>query len=225
MADITQVAGTAAAELATPLDPTSVQGATEQVEAQEKPASPTYVTKEELDQIMAETLRRAKQSDKDRMKQIDDKLNTIKTRLESGGTQLTPQQVNVLREQIEEEGDVKQVAAQASAMTPEVQAQVDFIYDQLDETFADVGTTVTINDPEWAAIKAALDDPKGSLAKMIRVAAKQAEAKAARVASQQAAAPARAVSAGGQQTTTSKKLSAEEKLSQGLSGNWSETRR
>ena len=225
MADETRTTGTTGSELATPNTPTSAQTVPAVETAQEKPAEPQYVTREVLDQTIAETLRRAKQSDRDRIKQIDDKLNTIKTRLESGGAQLTPQQVNVLREQIEEEDSVEQVAAQASAVTPEMQAQVDFIYDQLDETFADVGTTVTTNDPEWAAIKEALDDPKGSLAKMIRIAAKQAEAKAVRVASQQAAAPARAVSAGGQQTTTSKKLSAEEKLSQGLSGNWSETRR
>jgi hypothetical protein len=152
------------------------------------------VTKEELEQIMAETLRRAKQSDKDRAKQIDEKLNAITTRLQSGGNQLTPQQVNVLREQIEEEVHVEPKAeAQASAVPPEVQAQTDFVYAQMDATFADVGTVVTPNDPEWTEINAVLNDPNGSLAKLIRVSARQAEAKAVRETAQKTQAAARVV--------------------------------
>lgn len=225
MSDNTQVTGTTDAELAAPIDPTSAQETPAQGEAQETPVSQTYVTKVELDQILAETLRRAKQSDKDRMKQIDEKLNSIKTRLEAGGTQLTPQQVNALREQIEEEGGEGQVTAQASAMTPEMKAQAEFVYAQLEATFADVGVTVTPNDPEYREIKAVLDDPNGSLAKLIRVAARQAEAKVERVASLKQGASARAVSAGGMQGASTRTLSAEEKISKGLSGKWSESPR
>lgn len=203
MTDDTQVTGTAGAVAAPPIDPTLAQTIPTTEAAPEKPVEPKYVTKEELDQIMAETLRRAKQSDRDRMKQIDEKLTAIKARMESDGSQLTPSQVNVLREQIEQEADPTpsvQSQAPASALTPEMQAQADFVFAQIDATFADVGTTVTPNDPEWKAIKAVLDDPKGSLPKAIRAAAKAAEAKAARLAEHANGAAAR-VSSGGPQTT------------------------
>lgn len=199
MADETQTTETTGTELATPINPTSAQTTPIEGAAQEKPAEPKYVTIEELDQRMAETLRRVKQSDRDRMKQIDEKLTNIKTRLESGGNQLTPQQVNVLREQIEEEvisPAEQKVEAPASALPPEVQAQVDYIHAQLDATFADVGTTVIPSDPEWKAIKEVMDDPKGSLPKLIRIAAKQAEAKQERTASLKEGAAARVISGG-----------------------------
>lgn len=199
MADETKATGTPGAELATPIDPPSAQTVPAGETAQEKPAEPKYVTIEELDQRMAETLRRVKQSDRDRMKQIDEKLTTIKTRLESDGNQLTPQQVNVLREQIEDEvisPAEQRVEAPASALPPEVQAQVDYFYAQLDATFADVGTTVLPSDPEWKDIKQAMDDPNGSLARVIRIAAKQAEAKQERTASLKESAAARVVSGG-----------------------------
>lgn len=199
MADETKATGTPGAELATPINPTSAQTTPIEGAAQEKPAEPKYVTIEELDQRMAETLRRVKQSDRDRMKQIDEKLTTIKTRLESGGNQLTQQQVNVLREQIEEEvisPAEQKVEAPASALPPEVQAQVDYIHAQLDATFADVGTTVLPSDPEWKAIKEVMDDPNGSLPKLIRISAKQAEAKQERTASLKEGAAARVISGG-----------------------------
>ena len=198
MADETRTTGTTGSELATPNTPTSAQTVPAVETAQEKPAEPQYVTREVLDQTIAETLRRVKQSDRDRMKQIDEKLTTIKTRLESGGTQLTQQQVNVLREQIEEEviSPAEQKEAPASALPPEVQAQVDYVYAQIDATFADVGTTVLPSDPEWKAIKEVMDDPKGSLPKLIRIAAKQAEAKQERTASLKESAAARVVSGG-----------------------------
>jgi hypothetical protein len=197
MADDTQVTGTPAVELATPPEPTSAQTTSATTEAaQETPVQPAYVTKAELEQMMTETLRRVKQSDRDRAKQTDDKLNAIRTRLETGGAQLTPSQVNVLREQIENESEVP-AQAPASALTPEMKEQADYVYAQLDATFEDVGAIVTPNDPEYKAIKEALDDPKGSLAKVIRIAGKAAEAKAARVASQKENAAARTIGNGG----------------------------
>ncbi|CAK0744694.1 hypothetical protein CCP3SC15_1310005 [Gammaproteobacteria bacterium] len=202
MAETTQVTGTAGAVVAPPIDPTLAQTIPTTEAAPETPVQPTYVTKEELDQIMAETLRRAKQSDRDRMKQIDEKLSAIKTRMEAGGAQLTASQVDVLRDQVEqslEPTPVGQSLAPASALTPEMQAQVDYVYSQIDATFADVGTAVTPNDPEWKAIKEALDDPKGSLPKAIRAASKAAEAKAVRLAEQASGAAAR-VSSGGPQS-------------------------
>jgi len=225
MADDTQITGTTAAGLATPPEPTLTQDTSTEAAA-ETPVQPKYVTEEALEQKATEIIRRMKQSDKDRMKQIDTKLSDIKARLESGGAQLNASQVNVLREQIEQEVDSGvQAQAPASALTPEMQAQADFVYSQIDAAFEDVGTSVTANDPEWKLIKDALDDPKGSLAKAIRAASKAAETKAQRLASQKNNAAARAVSAGGAQSNTTQTLSPEQKISKGLSGNWSESRR
>lgn len=223
MADeTTQVTGTTALGLAIPAEPTLAQTTSQQEAAPETPVQPAYVTREELEQTMAETLRRVKQSDKDRMKQIDTKLDAITTRLQSSGAQLTPQQVNVLREQITEEVEgtsAQDTRSPASNLTPEMQRQADYVSDQLDLVFADVGATVDRNDPEWKEVKAVLDDPKGNLAKLIRIAGKQAEAKIARLAAQKENAAARAISAGGAQSTTTPTLTPEQKISQGLWGN------
>lgn len=221
MADeTTQVTGIPDAGTATLQSQTSAQTTSPADAAQEKPVEPKYVTEDVLEQKLADTLRRMKQSDKDRMKLIDDKLGAIKTRLETSGAQLTPQQETALRDQIADDLEPKESAtAPASALTPEMQQQADYVFSQLDATFADVGASVTPNDPEWKEVKTILDDPKGNLAKLIRVAGKQAEAKIARLAAQKENAAARTISAGGAQSSTTPTLTPEQKISQGLWGN------
>lgn len=76
--------------------------------------------------------------------------------------------------------------------------QVEFVYEQINGIFDDVGTQVNANDAEWKTVQSALDDPKGSLAKTLRAATKAAEAKSARIATQQKNAPARVISTGGE---------------------------
>lgn len=204
--DNTQVTGNTVEGVATLTQPSAQDVSANAETAQETPVGQKYVTEEAFEQKLAEAIRRVKQSDKDRMSLIDKKLEAIKSRLESGGQQLSPQQVNALREQITEEvgdaTDVKQEKPQASGISAEMQAQADFVYAQLDETFADVGTSVTPNDPEWVQIKEVLDSPKGSIPKLIRVAGKAAEAKAERIATQKNTAAARAVSGGDAQQTS-----------------------
>jgi hypothetical protein len=196
----TQVTETTAAGTATPQGQTSAVQVPEQQETPQESQSPAYVTKEDLERFGAELLRREKQSSKDRMKAVDDKLNAIKTRLESGGGQLSQQQVSALRAQVEEDLDGGQVEAPASAITPEMQAQADFVFRQIDETFADVGMQVTANDPEWKLVQDVLDNPKGSVSKAIRAAAEASRMKAERVSRQKGSAAARVPSGGaGQQ--------------------------
>jgi vacuolar-type H+-ATPase subunit H len=212
--ETTQVTGTADAGTATPIEPTLTQTTPVEGAAAETPVEPKYVTEEVLEQKAAEIIRRMKQSDRDRMKQIDTKLSEIKSRMETDGAQLTPSQVNVLREQIEQEvpeiapaggfdtaGRTSAYSTTNPDMTPEMKVQADFVYAQLEATFADVGAAVTPNDPEWKEIKDVLDDPKGSLAKAIRTAGKAAEKKLERVAAQKNTASARALSGGQTQST------------------------
>jgi len=144
------------------------------------------------------------QSGKDRMKQISSELQSIKSRLEATGVQLTPQQEATLRAKIASDLDPEeQEETPASGLTPEMRAQADFVFGQIEEAFTDAGMRVTANDPEWKTIQDVLDDPKGSLAKAIRAAGKAAEAKAQRVNKQKGSAAARVPSGGaGQQQLT-----------------------
>lgn len=195
-ADDTQVIGTTVQGAATP-DQTSAQGTSTEAAA-ETPVEPKYVTKEELAAAMAEAIRREKQSSRDRMRQVDEKLTAIKARLETGGAQLNQQQVEVLREQVEQDLD-SGVPAQTQAsvpVTPEMQAQADFVFSQIEETFKDVGTHVLPSDPEYKLIQDVLDDPHGSVAKVIRAAGKAADAKTLRVTEQKSSAAARVISSG-----------------------------
>ena len=212
-----QVTETTAVEVA-PLSQTSTEQVAETTPAESQ--SPKFVTQEELERFGAELLRREKQSSKDRMKAVDEKLNAIKTRLETGGGQLSQQQVNALRAQVEEDLDGGLEKAPASAITPEMQAQIDYADQVMHESFADAGMTVTANDPEWDDIQKVLDDPKGSYGKLARVSEKAAMRKAERVKTQATSAAARVPSGGAGTTTTTKKLTPAEKISKGLKGSW-----
>jgi hypothetical protein len=193
-----QAVDTTATGTATPEQASAEQVA--EATPQESQAT-AYVTKEDLDRFGAELLRREKQSSRDRMKAVEDKLTAIKTRLESGGGQLSQQQVAALRAQVEEDLDGgRREDAPASAITPEMQAQADYVFDQIDATFDEVGTQVTANDPEWKIVQDVLDNPKGSLAKALLAANKAAMQKAERVSKQKGSAAARVPSGGaGQQ--------------------------
>lgn len=204
MADDQLDTGTTDAELATQQDQSLAQEASTPEAAAESPVeTPTYVTKEELDRREAELIRRLNQSGKDRAKQINAQLTTIKDHLTAIGSQLSPQQESVLRAKIEADLEPKdEESAPASAVTPEMKSQADFVYAQIDATFADVGMTVLPTDPEFKAIKEVLDDPNGSLPRLIRVTGKQAEAKVARVALQKKNAAARVLGGGESQTNS-----------------------
>lgn len=195
-----QVIETTATGTATP-EQTSAEKVAETTPQESQ--SPAYVTKEDLERFGAELLRREKQSSKDRMKAVDEKLNAIKTRLESGGGQLNPQQVAALREQVEEDldgGGARQEAAPASALTPEMQERIDYAEVVMKDAFTDAGVTVTANDPEWKLIQDVMDDPKGNFGRLGRAAEKAARQKAERVNTQKGSAAARVPSGGaGQQ--------------------------
>jgi len=198
--------GTTDAGLAALQDQTLTQDASSEAAPETPVETPTYVTKEELDRRDAELIRRVKQSGRDSMKQIANELTTIKDRLAATGVQLTPQQETALRNKITSDFEAKDDDEPASSITPEMKSQADFVYAQIDATFADVGTTVLPTDPEFKAIKDVLNDPNGSLPKLIRVTAKAAETKAVRVASHKQSAAAR-VGSGGEAQTNSNNIS------------------
>ena len=203
MADTTTpiVTGTVLAE---PTAQTSAQNVSpETAQENQAEAEPKYVTQADLERRDAELIRRLKQSDRDRTKQIEAQLGDIKAYMETNGAQLNPQQEQAMRSRIETQidGPVEEPQAAQASVPPEFAAQVQFLSAQMDEVFTDVGMKVTPNDVEWKVIQAALDDPKGSLAKTLRVTGKAAEAKASRMAVQQGNASARVISAGQNQSS------------------------
>jgi len=165
-------------------------------EAQEQPAgqTPQYVTKEEMEGFAADILRRAKQSDRDRSKRIEDQLTGIKAMLEKAGTKLDAEQEANLRDQITDEIDNaegQQPAEPREVQQPAGPSPVDQF---LAGIWAEAGATVTPNDPEWAALKKVMDDnfdnPQG-LTKVLLAANKAAQDKQKRTADMQETAAAR----------------------------------
>jgi hypothetical protein len=69
------------------------------------------------------------------------------------------------------------------------------------QVFQVVGQEVTQNDPEFAKIEAAMNNPKGSEIETLLVISEQAKAKAARVLAQKDTAKARVTGGGGSTTS------------------------
>lgn len=176
----------------------SGQGAAESVPQQQNPQA---VTEEVLEQRLAEAIRRMKQSERDRAKQIDAKLEALKSRLEAGGAQLQPAQVSALREQLEADLGDDGLPAQAGTPKAPTQAvamneQVAYLEAQMGRVFARAGMEVTPADKEWQMIQAELDNPAGSMADTLYASLQAAQAKAARVAQNGQYAAARVASVG-----------------------------
>lgn len=128
-----------------------------------------------------------------------------------GVLKLTDEQVTAAQQQIINEETMNQFKPKAEGQaSPQadvnaddvIQQNVDFVYAQIGETFAEAGVEVNQNDPEFKGIDAALRDPKGSLAKTLRAANKAAEEKAARLKAHKEGAAAR-ISGGGGSATSS----------------------
>lgn len=203
MTDLTNPETATEAEVTTPTEQTE-QTTPQNGQGDPAPTAPQqeqikYVTAEELERNNAELFRRWKQSSSDRAKQVDQQFAEMKALLTKDAP-LTEQQESVLRKSIEAQVDAAPME-RSDAVPPELRAQAEFVYSQIDETFAEVGMSVGPNDKEWPPLEAALNDPRGSLAKTLRVAAKQAEEKIVRVSSQKKNAQARVVSGGLERTT------------------------
>ena len=179
--------------------PTEVVGTVEIVpppsqETAETPTPPTYVTKEELEKAVAETLRREKQSNKDLMSRIDGKLNDIKSKLEAGGAQLTPQQVTVLRSELEQsEEQQEQVTAAPETPAALQEEPNDPVVAEIMDIFKAEGVSIEPSDPEFTPLDAILKDPNGNMHLLRKELFKQIEAKKLRVATNTEQAGARVI--------------------------------
>lgn len=193
MTDQVQPAGTAP-EPITHEQP-SAPVTTQQGEAQEKqPAQPQYVTREELDQITENVVRRVKQSDRDRSRRVEEELAGIKALLTKAGTPITPEAEAKIRNQIVDQMDGETEPQPGQSAAPGQAAGPSPVDQFLTQVFAKAGATVTPNDPEWKEIQKSLDDnwnnPNG-LPDVLLTANAAAQAKKARTAAMQETAAAR----------------------------------
>jgi hypothetical protein len=164
--------------------------------AQEKPAeTPSYVTKEALEAAIETAVRRATQSSRDRDRQIEDQVKAITTKLEKAGAVVSPEITQNLRQQVTAELETQEQPQQSAAATPQPQAsgpsQGDPVYDWTMEAYKTEGIEIRPADPEFAQIKAALDDPAGNMFKYQRAVMQAIDHKRERTASQTATADAR----------------------------------
>jgi len=186
---------------ATPQEPlqSNTPPTTEQPAETAQENKPQYVTAEDLEKREAELLRRFKQSNRDRNTRIDEQLAGIRQLLEKPGVQLTPDQEATLREDLGNRYD----AAETQDEPRQVQAPNgdQLVAQFVSDVFAETGTQVTVNDPEWKDLQKVIDaswnDPKGGV-KVTAAAIKAATQKAERLKADQESAPVRVVGGGGE---------------------------
>ena len=200
---------TPAGGTAIPQDQTSAPE-TSQGAGQENAQKP--VTQADLEAFASTIIKRVQQSSRDRNRQVEAELKTIRTRLDGTGVQISQEQEQVLRGKIADDltqAEEPQASGESQpALTPDAQ----YVYDQINAAMKKTGQIVTPNHPEYKEIADALADPNGSLADTILAANSAAQKLAARLATNQAQAGNR-ISTGGASTaardtapTTAKKL-------------------
>jgi hypothetical protein len=184
-------APTPAPASATPPESTPAQPA----ETPEQPAEqPQYVTKEELAAAVELGVRRAQQSARDRSQKIEDQVKAITARLEKAGATVSPEITQNLRQQVEQELDTQtpdQPAAAAPGTPASMPGTGDPVYDWTMEAYKTEGIDIKPTDPEFALVKAALDDPAGNMFKYQRTVMRAIDTKRERTAASQNTADAR----------------------------------
>jgi hypothetical protein len=183
----------------TPPEPTPAQPAA----APEQPAEqPQYVTKEELAAAVELGVRRAQQSARDRTQKIETQVNELTARLTKAGVSVTPEITQNLQQQVAQELDTQepeQPQAAATQTPASVPGQAgNPVFDWTMEAYRTEGLEVKPADPEFAAIKAALDDQNGNFYTYQKTVLKAIEAKRERTTSQRETADARVLGGGTQ---------------------------
>ena len=162
---------------------------------------PKYVTEEMLAEAIERGFRRAQQSAADRTRTIESKVKELSDQFQKVGVQITPEIHANMQRQAEQEVDA-QPAPQAQQQAPAEQpSEGNPVFDWTQAYYAESGVAIASSDPEWVAVKAALDDPKGSMVKYQIAVQKAVELKRARVTTTTETANARVVGAGGQPGT------------------------
>lgn len=152
----------------------------------------TFVTREELNRIIAQTKREVKQADKQRAKQIKQEMDTLKQRLESAGIQVTPEVEAKLHNQVVDSlKDDDEPAPEETDIPPE-----------LEDAFAMMEiekVSIQESDPEYKQYLQPLFDNDNSSRWQYTAAMRKAiDAKKARTLQQKDKAPLRVPAGGGE---------------------------
>jgi len=164
----------------TPSDETQEPEATQE--------EPTFVTREELDKLLAQTKREVKQADKQRAKQIKAEMDTMKQRLEAAGVPLTPEVEQKLHAQIVDNLQDDEEEQPTGSPTPDIPPE-------LEDAFALMGAekvTIQETDPEYKEFLGPLFENDNSSRWQYTAAMRKAiDAKKARTLQQKEKAPLR----------------------------------
>jgi len=174
---------------------------------QTEPQKETAPTLEEYRAIAREEALRAAQS------QVAKGENRINQRIQEGFAALnlnkavlgySDEQVAQAKQKIINNAFTAEEAPTSAPQAPDADQAIRYMNAEIENVFAEVGTSATSADPEFKDLQAAIDqawnDPRG-LTKIIRAADKAATAKAGRIASQQKNASARVIGGGAQGTS------------------------
>lgn len=204
-----EISQAAIEELVTP-QAAQVPEQTPVVSVQAEPQKEETINLETIQRVAREEATRIAQSQVAKgenriQKLIQDKFAALEQTRETLG--LSDEQVNQARQKIVvnaysavEETNTN-VPAQPS---PDVDRAIQYVNAEIGNVFAEVGTSVTKADPEFAVLQKAVNDSwndQRGLVKILRAAEKAATAKAERTSKQQENAQARVVSGGGEATT------------------------
>jgi hypothetical protein len=157
------------------------------------------VTRKELEDAVENAFRRAQQSSRDRTNKVETEVQRLTQVIQKAGLQVTPEAATKLREQAEAVVDQQQPAAQPEQ--PGAPAQDEpgpgtVVYDWTTAYYKTIGAEIAKTDPEYQQVKAALDDPNGSLVAYQIAVQKAVAAKQSRIASQSQNADARTLGEG-----------------------------
>jgi hypothetical protein len=171
---------------------TPAQAAPEQQQQEQQP-----LTRKDVEEIVGKVFQRAQQSSRDRDRNIEAEVQKLTQVIQKAGLQVTPEAATKLREQAEAVVDQQQPAPeQPGAPAQDEPGPGTVVFDWTTAYYKTVGAEIAKTDPEYQQVKAALDDPNGSLVAYQIAVQKAVEAKKVRVASQSQNADARTLGEG-----------------------------
>lgn len=163
----------------------------------QQPNQPQYVTKADLEQAIELGVRRAQQSARDRAQNIENQVKAMSERLGTLNIPVTPELTEKIRAQAAQQLDTQLEQPSAPGPAASEPQEGNPVFDWTMEVFADEGLEIKPEDPEYKQVRAALDDPNGSMVKYQKTVLKAIEQKRERVTSEKESADAR-VSGGGE---------------------------
>jgi hypothetical protein len=161
-------------------------------EAPEEQVTERPVTRKELEEAVALGVQRAQQSARDRTQRIETEVKALTDRLEQLDVPVTPEITAKLRTQVATEMETQE---QPETQTDE-QPTGNPVYDWTMELYKTEGIEIKPTDPEWKEVKAALDDPNGSMIKYQKVMLRAIDSKRERTATESQTADARTLGTG-----------------------------